>query len=129
DGQRARPQAGLGLAPMSLRQPARVWRRACVIRAQTVAADIRLLDLAVEPACPEFGPGALLDVIVEDAGVVSVHRHASMPIGPGLLRISVRRGPAKRHGLRFLWSLVEGATVTFCSRASTAPFLDAAGRE
>lgn len=114
---------------MSSGRPDRVWRRACVVRAQTVAADIRLLDLAVEPAGPELGPGALLDVIVEDAGVVSIHRHASMPIGPGLLRISVRRGPGTRHGLRFLWSLVEGATMRFCSRPSTAPLVDAGIRE
>jgi hypothetical protein len=104
---------------MASERPRRIWRRACVVRARTVAADVRLLDLAVEPTCPDLDPGAVIDVVVDDGGIVSVHGHPSMPIGPGLMRISIRRGlPEGRHGLRFLWSLVEGAQVKFTARVS-----------
>ena len=84
------------------------WRDACVTRARTVAAGVRLIELAVRDI-PPFMPGAQTRIVVDRGYMVIIGMFPCLPVEPGYVRVIVReRGD---HASRFMWALVEGARV------------------
>ena len=84
------------------------WRDACVTRARTVAAGVRLIELAVRDI-PPFMPGAQTRIVVDRGDMAIIGIFPCLPVEPGYVRVIVReRGD---HASRFMWALVEGARV------------------
>jgi hypothetical protein len=85
------------------------WRYACVTRAQTVASGMRMIDLAIEGPPPRIAPRSSADFAVAICGVPAIRAFACIPAPNGRIRVTVDSGDD--DGLRFMWSLVEGAVV------------------
>lgn len=86
------------------------WRQACVTRAQTIARDLRMIDLAIEGPLPRIRPGSRADIVVAIEGVPAIRSFHCIAAPHGRVRITVGTGDTD-GALRFMWSLVEGATV------------------
>lgn len=87
------------------------WREGCVVRAQTIATDVRLIEMAVEGALPPFEPGMHTTIQVKIGDVVGIRSYTCLPAPPGRLRMAVKRHANSRGGSSFMWSLIEGAKV------------------
>jgi vanillate O-demethylase ferredoxin subunit len=87
------------------------WRRACVTRAQTIARGVRIIDLAVDGRLPRIAPGGFADFMVAQGGAPAVRSFDCIPAPHGRVRITIGTPDHDDDGLRFMWSLVEGAAV------------------
>lgn len=85
------------------------WRYACVTRAQTIAGGVRMIDLAMEGPLPRMAPRSSVDFAVAICGVPAIRAFDCIPAPNGRIRVTVESGDD--DGLRFMWSLVEGAVV------------------
>lgn len=86
-----------------------IWRYACVTRAQTIASGVRMIDLAMEGSLPRIAPRSSVDFAVAICGVPAIRAFDCIPAPNGRIRVTV--GSGDDDGLRFMWSLVEGAVV------------------
>lgn len=89
------------------------WRHACVVRAQTIAAGLRMVEFAVEGGLPAFGQGARTRVLAAEPGFAAICSYVCVNVGQGRMRVLVAGGSdaGGSGGARFMWSLVEGARV------------------
>ena len=87
-----------------------IWRNACVVRAQTIAANLRMIEFAVEGGLAAFGQGARTRVRAVEPGFAAICSHVCVYVGQQRMRVLVAGGEGG-HGARFMWSLVEGARV------------------
>ncbi|MEX0956869.1 MAG: hypothetical protein WDZ83_16860 [Rhizobiaceae bacterium] len=85
------------------------WRYACVTRAQTIASGMRMIDLAMDGPLPRMAPRSITDFAVAICGVPAIRAFDCIPAPNGRIRVTV--GSVEDDGLRFMWSLVEGAVV------------------
>ena len=85
------------------------WRYACVTRAQTIASGMRMIDLAIEGPLPRIAPRSSADFAVAICGVPAIRAFDCIPAPNGRIRVTI--GSGDDDGLRFMWSLVEGAVV------------------
>ena len=85
------------------------WRYACVTRAQTIARGMRMIDLAIEGPLPRIAPRSSADFAVAICGVPAIRAFDCIPAPNGRIRVTI--GSGDDDGLRFMWSLVEGAVV------------------
>ena len=85
------------------------WRSACVTRAQTIADGTRMIDLVVEGRAPQLTPGCRADLVVAISGTPAIRTFRCIPAPDGRIRLIVEA--ADCDGRRFMWSLIEGATV------------------
>jgi hypothetical protein len=95
------------------------WRNACVVRARTIAANLRLIEFAVEGALPAFGSNARTRVRAIDAGAVTAGSHICVNVGEGRMRVLVAAADSD-PAARFMWSLIEGARVRLTVPAASA---------
>jgi hypothetical protein len=95
------------------------WRNACVVRAQTIAANLRMIEFAVEGGLPAFGQGARTCVRAVEPGIAVICSHVCVHVGEGRMRVLVA-GPEGGRGERFMWSLIEGARVRLTAPAASA---------
>jgi hypothetical protein len=95
------------------------WRSACVVRAQTIAANLRMIEFAVEGGLSAFGHGARTRVLVPGPAVASISSHVCVYVGRGRMRVLVADAECGR-GERFMWSLIEGARVRLTTPAAPA---------
>lgn len=86
------------------------WRNACVVRAQTIAGNLRMIEIAVEGGLPAFGQGGRTRVQVNATGITSISSHVCVHVGQDRMRVLVG-GRERGIGERFMWSLIEGARV------------------
>jgi hypothetical protein len=86
------------------------WRNACVVRAQTVAANLRMIEFAVEGGLPAFRQGARTRVRAGEPDFTAICSHVCVYVGQERMRVLVAGGEDV-PGVRFMWSLVEGARV------------------
>jgi len=85
------------------------WRNACVVRARTIAADLRLIEFAVEGGLPAFGGDARTRVRPLQSGEAVAGSYVCVNVGEGRMRVLV--SGAADGAARFMWSLIEGARV------------------
>lgn len=85
------------------------WRDAAVVRARTIAEDVRLIEFAVAGPMPRFAPGSHTTIEVDIGGVKAHRSYTCLPADPGFIRVAVRAHQYSRGGSRYMWSLVEGA--------------------
>lgn len=102
------------------------WRNACVVRAQTIADGLRMVEFAVEGGLAPFGQGARTRIRAVQPGLEAICAHACVYAGEGRMRVLVA-GSEGGAGARFMWSLVEGACVRLT--APTAPELTQIDRQ
>jgi hypothetical protein len=87
-----------------------VWRNACVVRAQTIAANLRMIEFAVEGGLPAFRQGARTRVRAGQPDFAAARSHVCVYVGDERMRVLVAGGEDV-PGARFMWALVEGARV------------------
>ncbi len=102
-----------------------VWRNACVVRAQTIAAHLRMIEFAVEGGLPAFRQGARTRVRAGQPDFSAGRSHVCVYVGQDRMRVLVAGGEDS-PGARFMWALVEGARVRLTVPA--APTLTQADR-
>jgi len=85
------------------------WRYAVVTRAQTIARGTRMIDLALEGRLPKIAPHSRTDIAIAIGDASVTRTFDCIPAPNGQIRVTVGSGDDK--GLRFMWSLVEGAVV------------------
>ncbi len=85
------------------------WRDAAVVRARTIAEDVRLIEFAVAGPMPRFTPGSHTTIEVEIDGAKAYRSYTCLPADPGFIRVAVRAHGNSRGGSRYMWSLIEGA--------------------
>ena len=95
------------------------WRNACVVRAQTIAANLRMIEFAVEGGLSAFGQGARTQVCAAEPGFAAICSHVCVYVGQERMRVLVAGGEGG-NGARFMWSLVEGARVRLTVPAAIA---------
>lgn len=87
------------------------WRYACVTRAQTVARGMRVIDLAIEGPPPRLGTGSRARFAVAVGGAPAIRTFDCIPAPNGRIRVTVHSPDEGEEGLRFMWSLIEGAII------------------
>ncbi len=85
------------------------WRQAVVTRAQTIARGLRMIDLALEGRLPTLSPHSSAEIAVPTGDTAATRTFDCIPAPNGQIRVTV--GSGNDEGLRFMWSLVEGAVV------------------
>jgi hypothetical protein len=85
------------------------WRYACVTRAQTIARGTRMIDLAVEGRLHGIPSRSRAHFAVIIGGRQAVRSYDCIAAPNGLVRAVLEAGAD--DGLRFMWSLVEGAVL------------------
>lgn len=98
-----------------------IWRNACVVRAQTIAANLRMIEFAVEGGLSAFGQGARTRVHAVEPGFAAICSHVCVYVGQGRMRVLVA-GSEGVQGARFMWSLVEGARVRLTVPVAASAF-------
>lgn len=93
------------------------WRNACVVRASTIAENLRMIEFAVEGGLAAFGSDARTRVralCAEADGdgrtTLAAGSYVCVNVGEGRMRVLVP-APDGGAGARFMWSLIEGARV------------------
>lgn len=86
------------------------WRDGRVIRAETIAPDVRLIEFALDGA-PPLQPGSHVTVAVTAGAAQAERSYSCLPCPAGRIRIAVKRHAASRGGSAFMWTLEEGATL------------------
>jgi len=87
------------------------WRHARLVHAAEVAADVKLLDFAVDGPLPRFDPGSHCNFrIAHDDGTLT-RTYSSLPSAAGHIRVAVKRHEHSRGGSRLMWSLKEGDEI------------------
>lgn len=84
------------------------WRDARLAAVETIAADVRRLDFAVEGPVPRFDPGSHINLRVQINGEPTIRTYTSIPAAPGHLAVAVKLHPQSRGGSRFMWDLSVG---------------------
>ncbi|MDQ0313698.1 PDR/VanB family oxidoreductase [Amorphus orientalis] len=87
------------------------WRDAKVVRAETIAADIRQIEFDVAGGVPAFQPGSHVTVSVALDHGRAERSYSCLPAPAGRIRIAVKRHEASRGGSRYMWRLAEGDEV------------------
>ena len=89
------------------------WRSARVVRAETIAEDVRLVEFEVDGFLPSFEPGSHTNIAVVIDDQRAIRTYTCIPGSPGALAIAVKLHPNSRGGSRFIWSLQPGYEVEF----------------
>lgn len=87
------------------------WRDARVARAETIAADVRLIEFTIDGGVPALQPGSHVTVAVTVGAARAERCYSCLPCPAGRVRIAVKRHAASRGGSKFMWTLDEGAAV------------------
>lgn len=87
------------------------WRRGIVTRAETIAADVRLLDFAVDGALPRFDPGSHSNFKVSLGEGQAIRTYSCLPAPAGHIRVAVKQHEHSRGGSRFMWGLEAGTAI------------------
>lgn len=87
------------------------WRQGIVTRAEAIAADVRLLEFAVEGGLPRFDPGSHSNFRVSLAEGRAIRTYSCLPAPAGHISVAVKRHDNSRGGSRFMWGLEVGTSI------------------
>ena len=87
------------------------WRRGIVTRAEQIAADVKLLEFAVEGMLPRFDPGSHSNFKVSLGEGQAIRTYSCLPAASGHISVAVKHHDHSRGGSRFMWGLETGTAI------------------